>query len=220
MVDAKDRFLSDLKGVTDPEQKRKIIGRNFIEVFQDTAKKIEKEAAESPRAGEIEWLVQGTLFPDIIESVSFKGPSQTIKSHHNVGGLPSVMKLKLIEPLRELFKDEVRMLGIQLGVPDELVWKHPFPGPGLAVRVLEEVTTERLELCRLADDIFISEIRKAGLYREISQAYASVTPARAVGVQGDKRVYGWLAVLRAVCDTLQPKLPETFVTTSCIVRLL
>ena len=198
VIDAKDRFLLDLKGVTDPEQKRKIIGRNFIEVFQDAAQKIEMEAANSPRAGKVEWLLQGTLFPDVIESVSFKGPSQTIKSHHNTGGLPSIMKLKLLEPLRELFKDEVRALGIKLGIPKDLVWRHPFPGPGLAVRVTEEVTASKLEACRLADHIFIEEIRSAGLYREISQAYAAVTPARAVGVQGDKRVYGWLATLRAV----------------------
>ena len=198
VVDAKDRFLAELKGVKDPEQKRKTIGRIFIEVFQDAAQKIETEAANSPRAGNIEWLLQGTLYPDVIESISFKGPSQTIKSHHNVGGLPSVMKLKLIEPLSELFKDEVRVLGTKLGVPEDLVWRHPFPGPGLAVRVLEDVTEPKLEMCRLADHVFIEEIKKAGLYREISQAYASITPARAVGVQGDKRVYGFLAVLRAV----------------------
>ena len=204
VVDAKERFLADLKGVTDPENKRKSIGKNFIEVFQETANKIEAEAASSPQAGDIEWLLQGTLYPDVIESISFKGPSQTIKSHHNVGGLPSVMKLKLIEPLRELFKDEVRILGTKLGIPEDLVWRHPFPGPGLAIRVLEEVTEEKLELGRQADYIFIEEIRKAGIYRQISQAYVAVTPAKAVGVQGDQRVYGYLAVLRAVCRLWTP----------------
>lgn len=201
IVDAKNKFLDDLKGVNDPEQKRKIIGRNFIEVFQDAAKKIEDEAAHSSRAGNIEWLLQGTLYPDVIESISFKGPSQTIKSHHNVGGLPSVMKLKLIEPLRELFKDEVRALGTKLSIPEHLVWRHPFPGPGLAIRVLEDVTNEKLELCRQADHIFIEEIRKAGHYRAISQAYAAITNSKAVGVKGDNRAYGYLCVLRAVSIT-------------------
>lgn len=201
IVDAKELFLTSLKGVTDPERKRKAIGANFIKVFQDTAKRIQAEAADSPRAGKIEWLLQGTLYPDVIESISFKGPSQTIKSHHNVGGLPSVMDLKLIEPLRELFKDEVRILGARLGIPEDLVWRHPFPGPGLAIRVLEEVTEEKLALGRQADHIFIEEIRKAGLYDKISQAYAAISPAKAVGVQGDQRVYGYLAVLRAVETT-------------------
>lgn len=201
VVDAKGLFLEALKGETDPEKKRKSIGANFIKVFQDTAKKIEAEAASSPSSGQIEWLLQGTLYPDVIESISFKGPSQTIKSHHNVGGLPKEMNLKLIEPLRELFKDEVRVLGTRLGIPEDLVWRHPFPGPGLAIRVLEEVTEEKLELCRQADHIFIGEIKKAGIYNQISQAYVAITPARAVGVQGDQRVYGYLAVLRAVETT-------------------
>ena len=201
VVNAKELFLASLRGVTDPEKKRKAIGANFIKVFQDTAKRIQAEAENSPRAGKIEWLLQGTLYPDVIESISFKGPSQTIKSHHNVGGLPSVMDLKLIEPLRELFKDEVRILGARLGIPEDLVWRHPFPGPGLAIRVLEEVTDEKLELARQADHIFIEEIRRAGLYGKISQAYAAITPAKAVGVQGDQRVYGYLAVLRAVETT-------------------
>ena len=198
VVDAKELFLTALKGQTDPEKKRKSIGANFIKVFQETAKRIEAEAAKSPQAGDIEWLLQGTLYPDVIESISFKGPSRTIKSHHNVGGLPKEMNLKLIEPLRELFKDEVRVLGARLGIPEDLVWRHPFPGPGLAIRVLEEVTEEKLELARQADHIFIEEIRKAGIYNKISQAYVAITPARAVGVQGDQRVYGYLAVLRAV----------------------
>ena len=201
VVDAKGLFLEALKGETDPEKKRKSIGANFIKVFQDPAKKIEAEAASSPSSGQIEWLLQGTLYPDVIESISFKGPSQTIKSHHNVGGLPKEMNLKLIEPLRELFKDEVRVLGTRLGIPEDLVWRHPFPGPGLAIRVLEEVTEEKLELCRQADHIFIGEIKKAGIYNQISQAYVAITPARAVGVQGDQRVYGYLAVLRAVETT-------------------
>lgn len=201
VVNAKELFLASLRGVTDPEKKRKAIGANFIQVFQDTAKRIQAEAENSPRAGQIEWLLQGTLYPDVIESISFKGPSQTIKSHHNVGGLPSVMDLKLIEPLRELFKDEVRILGARLGIPEDLVWRHPFPGPGLAIRVLEEVTDEKLEIARQADHIFIEEIRRAGLYGKISQAYAAITPAKAVGVQGDQRVYGYLAVLRAVETT-------------------
>ena len=201
VVDAKRLFLEALKGQTDPEQKRKSIGANFIKVFQDTAKRIEAEAAESSQPGHIEWLLQGTLYPDVIESISFKGPSQTIKSHHNVGGLPKEMNLKLIEPLRELFKDEVRVLGARLGIPEDLVWRHPFPGPGLGIRVLEEVTEEKLDLCRQADHIFIQEIMNAGIYNKISQAYVAVTPARAVGVQGDQRVYGYLAVLRAVETT-------------------
>lgn len=232
VIDAKDRFLSELKGVKEPEQKRKIIGRVFIQCFQDAAKKIEEKAANTSSAGEIEWLLQGTLATDLIEAGSFKGhssktkgPSQTIKTHHNTN-LGDVLKLKLLEPLQELFKDEVRVLGTKLGVPEDLVWRHPFPGPGLGIRVLEEVTEEKLELCRLADKIFLDEIRRgilffgvrcesrhsnideAGLYKEISQAYAAITPARAVGVQGDKRVYGFLATLRAV--RLLPPFPLLF----------
>ncbi|KAL8691161.1 MAG: hypothetical protein Q9218_003558 [Villophora microphyllina] len=201
VVDAGERFLDDLKGVTEPEQKRKIIGRNFIEVFQETAKKIAAEAAGSSRAGEIEWLLQGTLYPDVIESIAFRGPSQTIKTHHNVGGLPAAMHLKLIEPLRELFKDEVRILGNQLGISEDLVWRHPFPGPGLAIRILGEVTPPQVEIARQADHIFIEEIIAAGLYRKISQAFAALLPVKAVGVMGDKRVHEQVIALRAVETT-------------------
>ncbi|KAF2230096.1 GMP synthase [Viridothelium virens] len=202
VVDAADLFLSRLKGVTDdPEKKRKIIGNTFIEVFQEKAKKIAAEAAGSPQAGEIEWLLQGTLYPDVIESISFKGPSATIKTHHNVGGLPATMNLRLIEPLRELFKDEVRVLGKELGVPEEHVWRHPFPGPGLAIRILGEVTPEQLRIAREADHIFITEIQAAGLYKKISQAYAALLPVKAVGVMGDKRVHSQVIALRAVETT-------------------
>ncbi|KAL8776956.1 MAG: hypothetical protein Q9194_002828 [Teloschistes cf. exilis] len=198
VIDASTRFLTDLKGVTEPEQKRKIIGRDFIEVFQETAKKIAAEAAGSSRAGEIEWLLQGTLYPDVIESIAFRGPSQTIKTHHNVGGLPAAMHLKLIEPLRELFKDEVRILGTKLGIPEELVWRHPFPGPGIAIRILGEVTPAQVEIARQADHVFIEEIIAAGLYRKISQAFAALLPVKAVGVMGDKRVHEQVIALRAV----------------------
>ncbi|KAL8659201.1 MAG: hypothetical protein Q9226_000539 [Calogaya cf. arnoldii] len=201
VIDATERFLADLKGVSDPEKKRKIIGRNFIEVFQETAKKIAKEAAGSPNAGDIDWLLQGTLYPDIIESIAFRGPSQTIKTHHNVGGLPAAMHLKLIEPLRELFKDEVRVLGTKLGIPEELVWRHPFPGPGIAIRILGEVTPSQIEIARHADRIFIEEIIAAGLYREISQAYAALINVKVVGVMGDKRVHEQAIALRAVETT-------------------
>ncbi|KAL9121617.1 MAG: hypothetical protein Q9187_001822 [Circinaria calcarea] len=201
VVDASNRFLTDLKGVTDPEQKRKIIGKNFIDVFQETAKSIAAEAEGSESAGPIEWLLQGTLYPDVIESISFRGPSATIKTHHNVGGLPAAMHLKLIEPLRELFKDEVRVLGEQLGIPSDLVWRHPFPGPGLAIRILGEVTPSQLAIVRQADHIFIDEIRKAGLYRKISQAFAALLPLKAVGVMGDKRVHDQIIALRAVETT-------------------
>ncbi|MCJ1365216.1 GMP synthase (glutamine-hydrolyzing) [Acarospora aff. strigata] len=201
VVDASDRFLGLLKGVSDPEKKRKIIGNTFIEVFQETAKSIAKEAAGSPKAGEIEWLLQGTLYPDVIESISFKGPSATIKTHHNVGGLLEGMHLKLIEPLRELFKDEVRALGTNLGIPEDLVWRHPFPGPGIAIRILGEVTPEQVRIAREADSIFIEEIRAAGLYRQISQAFAALLPVKAVGVMGDKRVHEQVIALRAVETT-------------------
>lgn len=188
-VDASDRFLTKLRGVTDPEQKRKIIGEEFIRVF-------ESEAARFPN---VRYLAQGTLYPDVIESVSFKGgPSVTIKSHHNVGGLPQVMRLELIEPLRELFKDEVRKLGAQLGVPDSILWRHPFPGPGLAVRILGEVTPDRVALLQEADSIAMEEIRKAGLYRSIWQAFVVLLPVRSVGVMGDERTYEHVAALRAV----------------------
>ncbi|KAL8911639.1 MAG: hypothetical protein Q9171_003246 [Xanthocarpia ochracea] len=201
VIDAGERFLADLKGVSEPEQKRKIIGRNFIEVFQETARKIAREAADSPNAGDIEWLLQGTLYPDVIESIAFRGPSQTIKTHHNVGGLPAAMHLKLIEPLRELFKDEVRILGTKLGIPEELVWRHPFPGPGIAIRILGEVTPSQVEIARQADRIFIEEIEAGGLYRDISQAFAALLPVKAVGVMGDKRVHEQVIALRAVETT-------------------
>ncbi|KAF2204051.1 GMP synthase [Delitschia confertaspora ATCC 74209] len=199
VVDASERFLGRLKGVTDdPEKKRKIIGNTFIEVFQETAKEIAAKAAGTPNAGEIEWLLQGTLYPDVIESISFKGPSATIKTHHNVGGLLEGMHLKLIEPLRELFKDEVRELGTNLGIPEDLVWRHPFPGPGIAIRILGEVTPEQVRIAREADNIFIEEIKAAGLYRKISQAFAALLPVKAVGVMGDKRVHDQVIALRAV----------------------
>jgi GMP synthase (glutamine-hydrolysing) len=187
-VDARERFLSQLRGITDPEQKRKIIGRVFIEVFDEEAKKI----------ADAKWLVQGTLYPDVIESVSFKGPSAVIKSHHNVGGLPEKMKLKLIEPLRELFKDEVRAAGEELGMPRDLLWRHPFPGPGLAVRCLGEVTEKRLEVLRAADAIVTDEIRTAGLYETIWQAFAVLLPVKSVGVMGDERTYEEACAVRAV----------------------
>ena len=201
VIDASARFLGDLKGVFEPEEKRKIIGRNFIGVFQETAQSIAASAAGSSAAGDIEWLLQGTLYPDVIESISFRGPSQTIKTHHNVGGLPAAMHLKLIEPLRELFKDEVRVLGIKLGIPDELVWRHPFPGPGIAIRILGEVTASQVEIARQADHIFIEAIIAAGLYRKISQAFAALLPVKAVGVMGDKRVHEQVIALRAVETT-------------------
>lgn len=188
-VKAEDRFLSALKGITDPEQKRKIIGNLFIEVFEEEAKKL----------GDLSFLAQGTLYPDVIESVSATGgPSSTIKSHHNVGGLPEKMNLQLVEPLRELFKDEVRDVGRQLGLPEEIIRRHPFPGPGLAVRCVGEVTKERLDTLREADAIFIEEITKAGLYNQIWQAFVCLLPVRSVGVQGDERTYKEVCVLRAV----------------------
>jgi GMP synthase (glutamine-hydrolysing) len=187
-VDATDRFLSGLAGVADPEKKRKIIGKLFIDVFEEEAKKI----------GQVDFLCQGTLYPDVIESVSFKGPSVTIKSHHNVGGLPEKMNLKLIEPFRELFKDEVRAVGREMGLPDDLIWRHPFPGPGLAVRVLGEITKERLELLREADAIFVDEVKKAGLYRDIWQGFVVLLPVQSVGVMGDGRTYDFTVAVRAV----------------------
>ena len=194
-VDASRRFLSKLAGVTDPEQKRKIIGREFIAVFEE---QVEALAAHGERA---QFLVQGTLYPDVIESVSFKGPSATIKSHHNVGGLPEVMKLGLVEPLRELFKDEVRRLGLELGLPPAIVQRQPFPGPGLAIRVLGEVTEERLEVLRKADAIVQDEIRRAGLYEKLWQAFAVLLPVRSVGVMGDERTYESTCAIRAVEST-------------------
>jgi GMP synthase (glutamine-hydrolysing) len=187
-VDASDHFLGHLRGVVDPEQKRKIIGREFIAVFETKAKEL----------GEARYLAQGTLYPDVIESVSFKGPSATIKSHHNVGGLPDVMNLDLIEPLRELFKDEVRQVGAELGLPRELIMRQPFPGPGLAVRILGEIDPERLEILRAADAIVIEEIRMAGLYEKVWQSFAVLLPIRTVGVMGDERTYEHVIAVRVV----------------------
>jgi GMP synthase (glutamine-hydrolysing) len=188
ILDRTEQFLAALKNVTDPERKRKNIGRAFIKNFE----------AESKKLKGIKYLVQGTLYPDVIESVSFKGPSATIKTHHNVGGLPARMKLKLIEPLRELFKDEVRVLGKELGLPDEIIWRQPFPGPGLAIRVLGAVTKERLAILRAAETIVDQEIRSAGLYQEIWQAFAVLLPIRTVGVMGDQRTYENVVAIRAV----------------------
>jgi GMP synthase (glutamine-hydrolysing) len=188
VVDASERFLSKLAGVTDPEQKRKIIGREFIAVFEEEAKKV----------GGADFLVQGTLYPDVIESVSHKGPSAVIKSHHNVGGLPERMRLALVEPLRELFKDEVRALGAELGLPHHVLWRQPFPGPGLAVRVLGEVTRESCDVLRAADVIIEQEIRAAGLYESIWQAFGVLLPVRTVGVMGDDRTYANVLAIRAV----------------------
>ncbi|KAK7006350.1 hypothetical protein R3P38DRAFT_3326126 [Favolaschia claudopus] len=203
VVDASDLFLSRLDGVEDPEQKRKIIGNTFINVFEAEAAKIETEAAREveqggTEKGPVEWLLQGTLYPDVIESISFKGPSATIKTHHNVGGLLKDMKLKLIEPLRELFKDEVRALGRLLSIPAPLVQRHPFPGPGLAIRILGPVTREQVEILQHADNIYIEEIRKAELYDQIAQAFAVLLPVKAVGVMGDSRTYEQVIALRAV----------------------
>lgn len=185
-VDAAERFLARLKGVTDPERKRKIIGEEFIRVFEE----------EAGRLGRVDFLVQGTLYPDVIESGT--GTAAVIKSHHNVGGLPEDMRLQLVEPLRDLFKDEVRRVGEELGLPEEIVWRHPFPGPGLAIRVIGEVTRERLEILREADAIIIEEIRKAGLYRDIWQCFAVLPTMKSVGVMGDERTYAYTVVLRAV----------------------
>jgi GMP synthase (glutamine-hydrolysing) len=191
-VDATARFLSKLKGVSDPEKKRKIIGNEFIKVFEREARRIEKEE------GKVKWLVQGTLYPDVIESRSVRGPSQVIKSHHNVGGLPEKMKLKLIEPLKDLFKDEVRKIGRDLGVPEEILQRQPFPGPGLAVRVLGEVTPERLALLRECDDIVVGEVKNAGLYTKVWQSFAVLLPVMSVGVMGDMRTYAYTCAIRAV----------------------
>ncbi|ETS83123.1 GMP synthase [Pestalotiopsis fici W106-1] len=202
IVDGAELFFSRLAGVTEPEAKRKIIGGTFIDLFEKEAIRIEEEAKHTPHAGKVEWFLQGTLYPDLIESLSWKGPSATIKSHHNVGGLPARMMngqgLKLIEPLRELFKDEVREFGRQLGIHEELIMRHPFPGPGIGIRILGEVTPERVELVRQADHIFISSIREAGIYNEMSQAFAALDTSRAVGVMGDSREYGYICILRAV----------------------
>ena len=190
-VDATDRFLEYLSGVESPEQKRKIIGNQFIEVFKDGLAQI----------GQIDFLAQGTLYPDVIESVSVKGPSATIKTHHNVGGLPENLPFKLIEPLRELFKDEVRAVGSELDIPQPVLGRHPFPGPGLAVRILGAITQERLNMLREADEIFIAELQKAGLYDEIWQALTVFLPVKSVGVMGDERTYENVVALRAVTST-------------------
>jgi GMP synthase (glutamine-hydrolysing) len=208
-ADASQRFLAKLAGVTDPERKRKIIGNEFIEVFDDEASRILKDTGDdhtsehgrspgTPVAADVAWLVQGTLYPDVIESSSVKGPSQTIKSHHNVGGLPANMKLKLIEPLRDLFKDEVRRIGRDLGMPEEILERQPFPGPGLAVRILGEVTAERVTLLQEADAIVVSEIKAAGLYRKVWQSFAVLLPVKSVGVMGDQRTYAYTCAVRAV----------------------
>jgi GMP synthase (glutamine-hydrolysing) len=191
-VDASERFLKQLAGVIDPETKRKRIGAEFIAVFDDEAARIAKET------GGVDWLVQGTLYPDVIESSSVKGPSQTIKSHHNVGGLPLGMKLKLIEPLRDLFKDEVRRIGRDLQMPEEILGRQPFPGPGLAVRILGEVTPERVALLQEADEIVVAEIKAAGLYSSIWQSFAVLLPVMSVGVMGDQRTYAYTCAVRAV----------------------
>ena len=187
-VDASEKFLKNLEGVSEPEEKRKIIGNTFIEVFEEEAKKIENA----------EFLVQGTLYPDVIESMPVKGASVTIKTHHNVGGLPEKMNLKLIEPFRELFKDEVRKVGRQLNIPEEFIVRHPFPGPGLAVRILGEVSEEKLEILREADDIFITSIKEEGIYKSIWQAFTILLPVSSVGVMGDARTYENVLALRAV----------------------
>jgi GMP synthase (glutamine-hydrolysing) len=187
-VDASELFLERLAGVTDPEKKRKIIGVTFIDVFEKRAQEL----------GEFDFLAQGTLYPDVIESVSIKGPASVIKSHHNVGGLPERMKFKLVEPLRELFKDEVRAVGKTLGLDDEFVWRQPFPGPGLAVRVVGALTRERLDLLRRADAIVVDEIRKAGWYRRVWQSFAVLLPVQSVGVMGDNRTYEYTIAIRAV----------------------
>ena len=188
VLDRSAEFLGALKGVINPERKRKIIGRLFIKNFE----------REATRLGKVDYLVQGTLYPDVIESISFKGPSATIKTHHNVGGLPTKMRLRLVEPLRELFKDEVRVLGKELGLPDDIVWRHPFPGPGLAIRVLGAVTPQRCAMLREADAIVEQEIRQSGLYGETWQAFAVLLPIRTVGVMGDQRTYEHVAAIRAV----------------------
>jgi len=188
-VNAEDRFLEDLKGVTDPEEKRKRIGHAFIDVF-------DQEAGKIP---DVKWLAQGTIYPDVIESAGdSSGKAKVIKSHHNVGGLPEDMALSLVEPLRDLFKDEVRKIGLELGLPEEMIFRHPFPGPGLGVRILGEVQKPYVDLLRQADAIFISELRREGLYDKVSQAFAVFLPVKSVGVVGDNRAYDYVVALRAV----------------------
>jgi GMP synthase (glutamine-hydrolysing) len=190
-VNAKDQFYSELKGVSDPETKRKIIGRVFIEVFDDEANKIE----------DVKWLGQGTIYPDVIESISVKGPSATIKSHHNVGGLPETMKLKVVEPLNTLFKDEVRRVGRALGMPDVILNRHPFPGPGLGIRILGDVTEDKVRILQEADSIFIDGLKRDGLYNNVWQAGVIFLPIQSVGVMGDERTYENVVALRAVSST-------------------
>jgi GMP synthase (glutamine-hydrolysing) len=187
-VPAQERFLTRLTGVADPEQKRKIIGEEFIRVFEEEARAL----------GDVKWLVQGTLYSDVIESGGTDGVAETIKSHHNVGGLPADMRMKLVEPLRLLFKDEVRRVGEELGMPERMVWRQPFPGPGLAIRIIGDVTAERLETLREADAILQDEIRRAGLYRSLWQSFCVLPAIRSVGVQGDSRTYGYPIAIRAV----------------------
>jgi GMP synthase (glutamine-hydrolysing) len=188
VVNARKRFLDELAGVTDPEEKRKRIGHTFIEVFDHASRTL----------GQFDFLAQGTIYPDVIESVSVKGPSATIKSHHNVGGLPENMPFKLVEPLRELFKDEVRRVGLAMGMPENMIWRQPFPGPGLAIRILGEVTEERLALLRRADAILLEEMKSAGLYRKVWQSFAVLLPVKTVGVMGDERTYESVIALRVV----------------------
>jgi len=190
-VNAADRFIKELKGISDPEMKRKSIGKKFIEIFDEEAQKIR----------DVKWLAQGTIYPDLIESVSVNGPSATIKSHHNVGGLPEIMKLKVVEPLRLLFKDEVRRAGISLGLPRELLERHPFPGPGLGIRIIGEVTHEKIRILQEADSIFINTLKEYGLYNRVWQAAAILLPVQSVGVMGDERTYENVVVLRAVEST-------------------
>jgi GMP synthase (glutamine-hydrolysing) len=191
VIDASDQFLNKLTGVTDPEQKRKSIGNTFIDVFEKEAK----------RLGNFTFLAQGTLYPDVIESVSFKGPAAVIKSHHNVGGLPEKMNLKLLEPFRELFKDEVRELGKEMGISNEIINRQPFPGPGLAIRILGNITQERLDILCAADKIILEEIKAAGLYNDLWQSFAVLLPVKTVGVMGDARTYESVVAIRAVTST-------------------
>ena len=190
-VNASAKFLGDLAGVTDPERKRKIIGRDFVEVFNEEAIQIK----------DVKWLAQGTIYPDVIESCSVNGPSATIKSHHNVGGLPEKMNLKIVEPLRLLFKDEVRRVGRSMGISEQLIGRHPFPGPGLAIRILGDITPEKVEILQNVDKIYIDSLRAAGLYDQVWQAGAVLLPVKSVGVMGDERTYESCVALRAVTST-------------------
>ena len=189
-VNCEDRFLGKLKGITEPEAKRKIIGEEFIRVFEE----------ESNKLGKMDFLVQGTIYPDVVES-GHGGESATIKSHHNVGGIPEDIEFKIVEPLRELFKDEVRKIGLELGIDEDLIFRHPFPGPGLGIRVIGEVTKERCDILREADAIYMEELKKAGLYKEIWQAFATLPDVKTVGVMGDERTYAYLVGLRAVTSS-------------------